>query len=93
MTKQASFHFSFVNGALLWYGLGIDFLIVSCCFFSVTQSVSQNYLPESLCCFVLIRLVFWKTQQRWSMANMVTIITALWSSSVTSNCFPILQQR
>lgn len=47
--------------------------------------------PESRCCLVLTRLVFWTTQQRWSMANMARIITTLWSSRVSSNCFPILQ--
>ncbi|KAA8590440.1 hypothetical protein FQN60_014374 [Etheostoma spectabile] len=45
------------------------------CVMSVVTAVSQEFLeqsrlPESRCCLVLTRLVFWTVQQRWSMANM-----------------------
>lgn len=39
-----------------------------------TQPMSS---PESRCWLVLIRLVLWTVQHRWSMANMATIITTL----------------
>jgi len=65
-----------------------------CCLLSVKMLWEQGLkLPESRRCLVLTRLLLWTVQQRWSMANMAMIITTLCSSSVSSNCFPILQRR
>lgn len=59
-----------------------------------TQQCRMNLWPSSPASrrwLVLIWLVLWTVQHRWSMANMVTIITTLWSSRVASNCFPTLR--